>query len=146
MTRPHCFLVILILALGLSSQAEAASCPTPVPLIVQISQTISIDTVVASLQTTVVCATVIDSIPSANTYLLQVGRVPSPAAASQLGIQAMELNKSVTLPRFALCGVSSLPVSGQCGVLQLPPGAAADWYKLQPALQLINAAQALPVR
>jgi len=145
MTRSHCFLLILILALGLSSQAEAASCPTPVPLIVQISPTISIDTVVASLQTTVVCATVIDSIPSANTYLLQVGRVPSPAAASQLGIQAMELNKSVTLPRFALCGVSSLPVSGQCGVLQLPPRAAADWYKLQPALQLINAAQALPV-
>src|SRR5438552_5827966 len=126
MTRCPCFLfIILILALGLSSQAEAALCPTPVPLIVQISPTISIDTVVATLRTTVLCADVIDSIPSANTYLLQVGRVPSPAAASQLGIQAMELNKSVTLPRFALCGVSSLPVSGQCGVLQLPPGAAA---------------------
>src|SRR5207247_1186609 len=64
---------------------------------------------------------------------------------SLLGIQWMELNAGVTLPRFALCGVSSQPVSGRCGVLSVPASAAADWYKLQPALQLINAPRALPV-
>jgi hypothetical protein len=136
MTRFHRFLVILIFALGLSSRAEAASNL----LIVQISPTISIDTLAATLN-----GAVIDSIPAANTYLLNVSVVPRPAVASQLGIQWMELNAGVTLPRFALCGVSSLPVSGQCGVLSLPPSAAADWYKLQPALQLINAGKALPV-
>jgi len=50
---------------------------------------------------------------------------------SLLGIQWMELNKSVTLPRF-----------GIRGVVQVPASTAADWYKNQPSMQLIKAGSA----
>ena len=114
----------LILLFGLSSQADAAS----YPLIVQIPGTVSIDTLAATLG-----GTVVDSIPGANTYLLNLPVVPLPARATVLGIQWMELNTGVRLPRFS-----------RPGVLKVPGTAAADWYKQQPAMQLINAGKALP--
>ncbi len=114
----------LILLFGLSSQADAAS----YPLIVQIPRTVSIHTLAATLG-----GTVVDSIPGANTYLLNLPVVPLPATATVLGIQWMELNTGVRLPRFS-----------RPGVLKVPGTAAADWYKLQPAMQLINAGKALP--
>ena len=123
MTRCRFLFFVLILVLGLSSQAAASY-----PLIVQIPPTVSIDTLAATLG-----GTVADSIPGANTYLLVVPVVPLPDRASLLGIQWMELNRSVSLPRFGLRGV-----------LGLPGAAAPDWYKLQPAMRLINAARASP--
>src|SRR5215471_16631024 len=123
MTRYRFLFLVLVLVCGLSVQANAAS----YPLIVQIPPTASIDTIVAALG-----GTVFDSIPGANTYLLVVPVVPFPATASQLGIQWMELNKTVSLPRFALRSILSVPGT-----------ARADWYKPQPAMQLINAGQAL---
>ncbi|PYR97051.1 MAG: hypothetical protein DMG16_25960, partial [Acidobacteria bacterium] len=124
MTRCRFLFFVLILVLGLSSQAAASY-----PLIVQIPPTVSIDTLAATLG-----GTVADSIPGANTYLLIVPVVPLPDRAALLGIQWMELNRSVSLPRFGLRGV-----------LGLPGTAAADWYKLQPAMRLINAARASPL-
>src|SRR6266850_2088055 len=115
------FATLLILIFGLSAQAFAAY-----PLIVQIPPAASITTVAATLG-----GSVIDSIPGANTYLLSVPFLPSPVTVSLLGIQWMELNKSVTLPRF-----------GQRGVVQVPGTAAADWYKNQPWMQLIKAGSA----
>src|SRR6266850_5639174 len=112
----------LILILGLAAQAAAI----PYPLIVQILPTVSIDTVASTLG-----GTVADGIPGANTYLLVVPAVPLPVRASLLGIQWMELNKTVSLPRF-----------GQRQLLTLRGNAAADEYKLQPAMQLINAGNA----
>src|SRR5438445_1675171 len=114
----------LILLFGLSSQADAAS----YPLIVQIPRTVSIHTLAATLG-----GTVVDSVPGANTYLLNLPFVPLPARATVLGIQWMELDTGVRLPRFS-----------RPGVLKVPGTAAADWYKLQPAMQLINAGKALP--
>src|SRR6267142_1541393 len=113
-----------ILILGLSSQAAAAS----YPLIVQIPPTVSIDIVAGTLR-----GSVVDSIPGANTYLLVVPVVPLPSRASLLGIQWMELNKTVSLPPFF-----------QRKLLSAPGTAAADWYKFQPAMQLINAGNAGP--
>jgi hypothetical protein len=135
MTRCRVLLLVLILLLGLSSQADAAS----YPLIVHIPPTISIDTILSQLAQG---TTLIDSIPGPGktpcpvdgcTYLLSVPVVPLPAVASQLGIQWMELNKSVSLPRF-----------GQRVLVRVGSTAASDWYKLQPAMQLINAGKASP--
>ena len=114
----------LILLFGLSSQADAAS----YPLIVEIPRTVSIHTLAATLG-----GTVVDSIPGANTYLLNLPVVPLPARATVLGIQWMELNTGVRLPPFS-----------RPGVLKVPGTAAPDWYKQQPAMQLINAGKALP--
>jgi hypothetical protein len=125
MTRCR-FLLFLIFVLCLSSRAEAAfRCPCPV--IVQIPASMSIDTIAATLN-----GTVIDTIPGANTYLLTVPVLPSPDSASQIGILWLEPNRTVSLPRFGLNG----------GVVSVPGTTASDWYKLQPGMQLINAAKA----
>src|SRR6267143_6497180 len=124
MRRCRVLFVLFILVVGLASQAAAAS----YPLIVQIPPTVSIDTIATTLR-----GTVADSIPGANTYLLVVPVVPLPSRALLLGIQWMELNKTVTLPRFV-----------QRQLLTVPGSEAADWYKTQPAMQLINARTALP--
>src|SRR5213593_2421928 len=124
MARCRYLWLALLLLFGLSSQAAAV----PYPVIVQISPAVSIDTLAAALG-----GTVLDSIPSANTYLLNLPFLPLPAMATQLGIQWMELNTRVSVPGFA-----------RRGVLRVPGTAAADWYKLQPAMQLIKAGNALP--
>jgi hypothetical protein len=129
------FLVVVFL-LGLSSQASAVSWP----LIVQISPSASISSIAATLH-----GTVVDCIPDCssaggNPYLLNVPVIPTQATASTLGIQWYELNQNITLPRFFL-----RPDASGRYVFSVPAGAAADWYKAQPALQLINAAKALPV-
>src|SRR5437867_4215565 len=127
MTRLR-FVAVFVLVLGLlaglfSVQAAAAD----YPLIVQISPTASVTAVVSLLG-----GTIIDSIPEANQYLLQVSVVPILQPLPLLGIEWMELNKGVTQP--------SLP---RLLYLQAAPNAPADWYKLQPSMVLINAGQAL---
>jgi subtilisin family serine protease len=116
-------LLVLTMAFALTASAQPAS----VPLIIEKSPTASITAITASLG-----ATVVDSIPGADTYLLNVPAVPSPATASLLGIQWLELNTGVTLPGFV-----------QLGVLPIPANAAPDWYKYQPSMQLIRAGAAL---
>src|SRR6267378_32352 len=116
------FLILCISIFGLSAQAVAAS----FPLIVQIPPAASITPIAITLG-----GTVVDSIPGADTYLVNVPFLPSPGTMSLLGIQWMELNKSVTLPRF-----------GIRGVVQVPASTAADWYKNQPSMQLIKAGSA----
>src|SRR6266850_476865 len=116
------FFILLILFFGLGAQGLAAS----YPLIVQIAPEASITSIAATLG-----GTVVDSIPGANTYLLNVPFLPPPVTMSLLGIQWMELNRSATLPRFALREV-----------VEVPATAAADWYKDQPAMQLIKAGSA----
>src|SRR3989442_7093489 len=116
--------LLFIFLLGLTLPAAAAS----YPLIVQTQPTVSIDTLAATLG-----GTVVDSIPQANTYLLVVPVLPLPSRASLLGIQWMELNKNVRLPLFL-----------QRNLLRLQGTAAADWYKLQPAMHLMNSGKAAP--
>src|SRR6185369_7822953 len=118
MTGRRIFLILFVLFFGLAAQASAAS----YPLIVQLGPLSSITTVVSTLG-----GTVVDSIPGANTYLLNVPLLPTSTIASLLGIQVMELNTGVTLPSFV-----------QVGVIALPPGVPADWYKAQPSRALIR--------
>src|SRR6267143_3958158 len=115
--------LIFIFLLGLTSQAAAYY-----PLIVQTQPTVSVDAVAAALG-----GIVADSIPGANTYLLVVPVLPLPSRATLLGIQWMELNKTVKLPPYF-----------QRNLLRLQGTAAADWYKHQPAMQLMNADKAAP--
>jgi subtilisin family serine protease len=122
MTRRR-ILLVLVLLLCLSVQAGAAASP----LIVQVSPLSSILAIAATLG-----GTVVDSIPGANTYLLNVPIIPLEPLATALGIQWMELNRGVTLPPFA-----------RPGVLASPPNAVADWYKYQPAMLMIRSADAL---
>src|SRR5262245_24453802 len=122
MTRCR-ILLILILLFGLAGQASAAS----FPLIIEISPLLNIRSIVSALG-----GTLVDSIPGANTYLVNVPLIPTGAVASLLGIQSMELNKGVALvpaPRPA--------------VLTVPPNTPPDWYKNQPAMLLVRSRDAL---
>ncbi|OLD15546.1 MAG: hypothetical protein AUI91_15745 [Acidobacteria bacterium 13_1_40CM_3_56_11] len=82
-------LLILSLVPALRTTAGAQS----LPLIVQISPTANIGVI-----TTTLAATVIDSIPDANTYLLNAPALPPSAGASSLGIW------------FGLCEPVELPI------------------------------------
>jgi Subtilase family/Bacterial Ig-like domain (group 3) len=135
-TQYRVLLFVIVFLLGLSSQAGAASWP----IIVQIAPAASINSIATQLQGSVVDCIPDCSSPSANPYLLNVPVLPSPARASALGIQWYELNKKVGLPRFYL-----RPDAAGKFVLSGPARAAADWYKAQPAMQLVNAAKALTV-
>lgn len=128
MTGRRLFLT-LILILSLSAFAQAQ-----VPAIVQISGFGNIHTVASTLG-----ATVLDGIPDARIYLLNLP-VPVPSAVTSLsswllqllGIQWIEVNTGITLPTV-----------GQLGVFQTIGGVAPDWYKNQPAWQITGAQDAL---
>src|ERR1041385_2495102 len=83
--------LILLLILGITAQAGAAV----TPLIIKVASNVAINTVVAALG-----GTLVDSIPGANTYLVNVPWIPSSLTASLLGIQALEINNAVALPSF----------------------------------------------
>src|SRR5262245_1849711 len=118
LSRLRRILVVFALVLGLAARASAANSP----LIIQISPVSSITGIVAALG-----GSLLDSIPGANIYLLNVPAVPSTLTASLLGIQWMELNQGVTQPGFA-------PLSR----VSVPPTVAVNWYKDQPSLLLIR--------
>jgi subtilisin family serine protease len=121
--RGRLLFLTFVLVFGLSAQAYAAS----YPLIVELSPFANILSIVSALG-----GTLVDSIPGANTYLLNVPLIPSPLIAPLLGIQSMELNMGVTQPGNA-----------QLGVLTVPSKTKPDWYKSQPAMLRIRAADAL---
>src|SRR5437660_1526395 len=119
--------LILCLIFALSTQGSAQLGITSFPLIVQISPSANITTIASALG-----ATVVDSIPGAYTYLLNVPVVPSALTASLLGIQWMELNTGVSIPNF-----------GALSLVTIPGTATPDWYKNQPAWQIIESQSAL---
>src|SRR6185369_9195684 len=85
----------LILILGFTSFAGAQ-----VPVIVQINGLTSITSIVTSLG-----GTLLDGIPEANIYLLNLPVVPPNLVTSLLGIQWVEVNIGVTLPSLGQTGV-----------------------------------------
>jgi subtilisin family serine protease len=124
----------LILIIGLSIPAGAQllplTFPQSIPVILQIAPTASITTIANALGG----ATVVDSIPGANTYLLNLPLILPTLNLSLLGgIQSAELNLGVSLPGFAVLGL-----------VRIPGTVAQDWYKNQPSWQLIEAQKALP--
>src|SRR5437660_11404293 len=102
MTGRRLFLsLVLLLTLSVFSNAQ-------VPVVVQLSGLGNINSVVSSLG-----ATVLDSIPDAKIYLLnvpvsvpsQVTTLISPLLSQMLGIQWFEINTGITLPGIAQLGV-----------------------------------------
>jgi subtilisin family serine protease len=98
--------------------------PSSVPIIIQTSPSADINVIASALG-----GTVVDSIPGAFTYLLNV---PSASLSlipmlSPLGIQWFEVNTSVSIPNIALLSTVTIPGT-----------VAPDWYKGQPAWQLIE--------
>lgn len=114
---------VLVFFCAFAVTAEAA-----VPVIIKVSPTANVQTI-----TSLLGGTILDSLPGANTYLLNLPSLPVLTPLLQLlGLLWVEQNKLMTLPRFA-------PV----GTLSVPSGTASDWYKYQPSMMLIqsNAAQ-----
>jgi subtilisin family serine protease len=93
-----------------------------IPIIVQISPLANIDVIAAVLR-----GTVVDSIPGAFTYLLNVPMAPPILIPllRLLGVQWVEVNTAVLIPDIALLNSVTIPGT-----------VAADWYKDQPAMQL----------
>jgi subtilisin family serine protease len=116
------WLLCVVLIVTFSASASAAS----VPIIVQLSPNGNLGIVLSLIN-----GTLVDSIAGANTFLVNVPQLPllSPLL-SLLGVQSIETNNGVALPN-----------SSQLGLLEAD--GAADWFKLQPAMQLIRSAQAL---
>src|SRR5262249_34535581 len=115
--------LFLALALILSLTAQAGA----VPIIVQVSSVSNFTSIVGWLG-----GMVLDSIPDANMYLLDLPAPIPPFFANLLGIQWQEINSGVTLPNI-----------GQLGVFQVISGTAPDWYKYQPAWQIMHSQEAL---
>jgi len=120
-------LLIICLIFALSMQGSAQLSLTSVPLIVQISPLASITNIASALG-----ATVVDSIPGAYTYLLNVPLVPPTFTASLFGIQWVEVNTGVSIPNVAILSQVTIPGT-----------VAPDWYKNQPAWQIIESQRAL---
>src|SRR5688572_14425630 len=78
-------------------------------------------------------ASVLDSIPGTRTYLLRVNAFPtlSNLLRALSGIRLLEPNVNLRIPSYL-----------QYGVLQTADGTSADWYHAQPAMQLIRAGEA----
>src|SRR5262245_21629542 len=117
-----CALLIFIVA-GSSRNAEAAASR----IIVKLNTGSPIGPVLNSLN-----ASVLDVISDSNLYLLQVPLVPSigTLTLNLLGIAYIEVDTTLSAPTLRTLGV-----------LQ-SQSAAADWYRLQPALTRIRAVQA----
>jgi subtilisin family serine protease len=121
-------LFVLCLTLLLIAKGSAQSSLSSIPIIVQISPLANINIVASALG-----GTVVDSIPGAFTYLLNVPSVP-PALTpllSLLGIQWFEVNTAVFIPDIAVLNAVTIPGT-----------VAPDWYKNQPAWQLIESQRA----
>jgi subtilisin family serine protease len=118
-------ILCLILALTTYGSAQIIS----IPIIVQTSATANINTIASA-----VGGTVVDSIPGAYTYLMNVAVVPTlTGTLSLLGVQWIEVNTAVWLPNIAVLSAVTIPGT-----------VAPDWYKNQPAWQLIQSQNALP--
>src|SRR5689334_554689 len=101
-------LLIICLILLLIGQGSAQSSLSSVPIIVQMSPSANINTVASALG-----GTVVDSIPGAFTYLLNVPSAP-PALTpllSLLGIQWFEVNTAVSIPSIAILNTVTIPAT-----------------------------------
>ena len=125
-------LLIIALLFG-STTAQAQS--TGVNVIVHLTPLATINQVLRTL----IGGTVLDSIPGADIYLVNVPNLPlvqsllgtSSLLLQTLGIDWIEINKGVVEPSHVRFGV-------------LQKSGAADWYKNQPSFMLTRAGQALP--
>jgi subtilisin family serine protease len=127
-----CFLFAATLALAVpSAQLHAAD---SIPVIVKLTSASSLTGVLNTLG-----GVVVDQIPGTNILLINVPNLPLVQSVlalpdfmlQLLGIDWLEINNGVTLPGRP-----------QAGILQIGAGKPADWYKNQPAMQLIRSNEA----
>jgi len=112
------FLLVSALLIALSINAAAAT-----NIIVQTTNGADINSIAASLG-----GTVLDSMPG-GAYLLSVSSMPTGPLPG--GVQSIETNSSLILPRF------------KGAVLSTPGGSGTlPWYANQPAMKLIRTAEA----
>jgi subtilisin family serine protease len=121
----HRLSAILLILLLFSFTGQSA---VTVPVVVKVRAGANL-----SLVTNLLGGTLIDAIPEANTYLLSLPGLPvlSPTL-KLLGVEWLELDRGV-----------SLPADPPLALLDVPWNAGGDWYKAQPALQLIRSEAAL---
>ncbi len=111
---------VLILSLLAAFNVNAA---TSVPVIVKLAPGVNISRITSMLG-----ATVLDSIPGADTYLLRLPSLPVVTPALQLlGVQWIETNRGLDLPSVV-----------HAGLLTKATDADPNWYKNQPAFQVIR--------
>lgn len=116
--------LILALFVFFSVNAQAA---VTVPVVVKLLPGANL-----SLISSLLGGTVIDSLPGANTYLLRLPALPIITPVLKLlGLDWVELDRGIRVP-------ANPPLS----LLDVPGGNAADWYKQQPALQLVRSGAA----
>jgi len=121
------FILITILSLLMASLAYGG---TPsVPVIIKTAERANIQQLATSLG-----GTVVDWIPEADTYLLNVTNVPALQSSLLAGIEWAEPNVVVSLDPIYLQGIVGLPA-----------GKASHWYLQQPAWQMIQADEAQQV-
>ncbi len=126
------FLVTAILLV--TFPAAEASAAGSIPVIVKLTSSSGLLRVLNLLD-----GAVVDQIPGSNVFLVNVPSVLSvqslltlPAGLLQfLGIDWLEINTGVALPKV-----------GQVGVITVGINNTADWYKNQPAMQLIRSNEA----
>jgi subtilisin family serine protease len=124
-------LSVVFLLSAVPVQAQGSG---PIPVIIKVLPNTPLTRVLDSLS-----GTLIDTIPGTNIHLVNVPRLPllQPVLGlggnvlNLIGIEWLEVNLGVAQPGH-----------GRFGVLQVKPSTAADWYKKQPANQLMRAAQA----
>lgn len=122
-----CLLIFTMMFSALGTSAVAA---TSSPVIIQTGGlTGNILNIISALGG----GTLLDSIPGTNIYLVNLPNLPvvTPLVQSLLGIVFMEPDKQV-----------SSPARGQMGILTVPVQTGADWYRLQPELERIEAPNA----
>jgi len=120
----------LLLSISVTHVQAAA----PIPLIVKILPGAALGRVLGWLG-----GTLVDSIPGSNVILVNVPNLPlvSPLLGllgntlSLVGIEWFEVNNGVTEPTHS-----------RSGVIQVNGTTAVDWYKNQPAFQLVRSGQA----
>jgi hypothetical protein len=112
------FVLILSLLAALNVNAS-----TSVPVIVKLAPGVNISRI-----TSLLGATVLDSIPGADTYLLRLPSLPILTPTLQLlGVQWIETNRGLDLPSVV-----------HAGLLSKTADTDPDWYGNQPAFQVIR--------
>jgi Subtilase family len=119
MTRRHLILALMGVIWLVPVRAAAA----PIPVVVRVLPNANLPLIGNLLG-----GTLIDSIPEANTYLLKLPALPVLTPVLKLlGVEWIEANRSLSL----------LP-SASLRLLDVPWSSDKDWYKRQPALQLVR--------
>jgi subtilisin family serine protease len=135
MTGRRLFCGFLVAAtLFLTFPAAEANAAGSIPVIVKLTSTSSLQRILDMID-----GAVVDEIPGSNVFLVNVPNIISiqsllslPSSFLQfLGIDWLEINTGVALPKVEQLGVITVGINN-----------TADWYKNQPAMELIRSNEA----